>query len=95
MGAYHSSELPMLMGTYDDFRGAGTPFEAQTSQVMQDFYLAFVRDPQDGMSDRGWPKYSDGLVGIFGGADAAGNETPYYSVDKAELNDACIGYHVG
>jgi len=31
MGAYHSSELPMLMGTYGDFRSPGTQLEAATS----------------------------------------------------------------
>lgn len=31
MGAYHSSELPMLMGTSGDFRGPSTPLEAEAS----------------------------------------------------------------
>jgi len=35
MGAYHSSELPLLFGTHDEFRGPSTPFEYQVSYTME------------------------------------------------------------
>ncbi|KAF2849732.1 alpha/beta-hydrolase [Plenodomus tracheiphilus IPT5] len=44
-GAYHSSELPMIFGTYDIARGEGTAFQNQVSEQMQDYWLAFAEDP--------------------------------------------------
>ncbi|TGO40966.1 hypothetical protein BHYA_0028g00070 [Botrytis hyacinthi] len=35
MGAYHSSELPMIFGTYADVGGDGTQFQKDTSEAMQ------------------------------------------------------------
>lgn len=57
MGAYHSSELPMLMGTHPDFRGRSTPAEYATSEAIQDAYVAFAR--QEGGPDViGWEPYT-------------------------------------
>jgi carboxylesterase type B len=92
MGAYHSSELPMIFGTYGDFRGKGTTFQRDTSEAMQDFYLKFANDPENGMAQGGWPKYSEGTVEIFGGLDSGGNEVTYYFVPKDEINSICAGY---
>lgn len=62
MGAYHESELPLLFGTHADFRGASTEFEYELSHAMQDAYVAFVTDPENGLSALGWPAYQ-GLGG--------------------------------
>ncbi|KAF4625383.1 hypothetical protein G7Y89_g12784 [Cudoniella acicularis] len=58
MGAYHSSELPLLFGTHGDFRGASTPFESRLSATMQDLWVAFAKDGAAGITAKGWPKYS-------------------------------------
>lgn len=93
MGAYHSSELPLLFGTYGDFQGAGTAFEKATSEAMQDFYLAFARDPEDGLARAGWPKYSSGLIEVFGGEED-GAQKAAFSESKDILEDACVGYTI-
>lgn len=92
MGAYHSSELPLLFGTYGDFRGNGTEFQKETSEAMQDFYLAFVKDPENGLEEAGWPKYSSGLVEVFGGEEN-GTQRAAFSESKDILEDACIDFN--
>ncbi|KAJ4413451.1 hypothetical protein N0V82_008525 [Gnomoniopsis sp. IMI 355080] len=58
MGAYHSSELPMLMGTHPNFRGPSTPAEYATSAAFQDAYAAFARDGAAGLEGVGWQQYA-------------------------------------
>jgi acetylcholinesterase len=57
MGAYHSSELPMLFGTHGDFRGESTGFEKALSGTMQDLWVAFARDGKRGLLKGGWSEY--------------------------------------
>ncbi|CAD0053012.1 unnamed protein product [Aureobasidium pullulans] len=57
LGAYHSSELPLLFGTYDNFRGAGPALEGQTSVAMQDAWVAFTKDGMQGIESTGWQEY--------------------------------------
>jgi cholinesterase len=57
LGAYHSSELPLIMGTHPNFRGNSPPFEYATSHAFQDAYLAFARDPIDGLASVNWKPY--------------------------------------
>ncbi|KAG4440682.1 hypothetical protein IFR05_003828 [Cadophora sp. M221] len=46
MGAYHSSELPILFGTHDkEFDGPSTAFEYNVSHAMQAFWLSFASNP--------------------------------------------------
>ncbi|KAJ9136837.1 Carboxylic ester hydrolase [Pleurostoma richardsiae] len=69
MGAYHSSELPMLFGTHPLFRGKSTELEWATSHAMQDAWLTMVRDGPAGLENLGWPAYTDvarGSVRNFG-----------------------------
>ncbi|ORY59280.1 para-nitrobenzyl esterase [Pseudomassariella vexata] len=54
-GAYHSSELPLIMGTHDIVHGPSTDFEIAVSHRMQDLYLAFAEDPYAGPIALGWP----------------------------------------
>ena len=58
MGAYHSSELPLLMGTHPDFRGPSTPLEYATSHAFQDAYVAFASDPVNGLANQDWTPYT-------------------------------------
>lgn len=59
MGAYHASELPLLMGTHPDVRGDSTPAEYATSHAFQDAYAAFARDPGTfAESSQGWEAYT-------------------------------------
>ena len=82
MGAYHSSELPMLFGTYNNFRGNGTELEAATCVAMQDAWLAFARDGEEGLKATGWNAYELGRGGVreFG----AGVPASYTSLERLE-----------
>ncbi|KAI1840393.1 hypothetical protein JX266_013401 [Neoarthrinium moseri] len=55
-GATHSSELPLVFGTYGLY-GTSTTFEKQVSEGMQDYWLAFIKNPNAPPSAAGtvWP----------------------------------------
>lgn len=53
MGAYHGADLPMIFGTYN-LSGGATATQRQVAEKMQDYVLAFLIDPQDGLSNMGW-----------------------------------------
>jgi acetylcholinesterase len=94
MGAYHSSELPMIFGTYGDVGGAGTRFQNETSEAMQDLWLRFAKDPENGLANAGWPKYSSGNVEILGG-EQNGTQVTHYATPKGPVEDACATYTGG
>lgn len=49
-GAYHTSELPLLFGTFQLYGNASaTPYEYSVSEYWQDMYLAFAKDPVNGL----------------------------------------------
>lgn len=60
MKAYHFAELPMLMGTHEIERGSSTEFQRQLSEVMQDMWVDFARDPEEGLARWGWGPASQG-----------------------------------
>ncbi|KAJ5657386.1 chlorogenic acid esterase precursor [Penicillium longicatenatum] len=47
-GAYHSSELPLLFGTHDEYRSRSTKFEWELSYAMEALWLSFAEDPTRG-----------------------------------------------
>ncbi|KAK7530160.1 carboxylesterase [Phyllosticta citribraziliensis] len=59
LGAYHSSELPLIFGTHADFRGNSTAFEYELSHNLQDAWVAFARDPKSGLDRLGWAAYEE------------------------------------
>ncbi|KAK8081856.1 chlorogenic acid esterase precursor [Apiospora saccharicola] len=58
MGAWHGSDLPLAFGTHADFRGNSTALEIETSHAIQDAYVAFVKDPVNGLNEMGWAAYT-------------------------------------
>ncbi|KAK5135196.1 hypothetical protein LTR08_005583 [Meristemomyces frigidus] len=88
MGAYHSSELAMIMGTHPDFRGPSTALEYATSHAFQDAYVAFAGDPVDGLAGQDWAPYrvGSGSVREFGGGVAAQDTS--VAVDEGYCNGA-------
>ncbi|KAH7198538.1 Alpha/Beta hydrolase protein [Fusarium flagelliforme] len=53
-GAFHSAELPLIMGTHDEAREKSSEFEYEVSHAMQDCWLAFAQDPSAGLTRMGW-----------------------------------------
>ncbi|PKY04961.1 carboxylesterase family protein [Aspergillus campestris IBT 28561] len=59
LGAYHGSDLPAVFGSYN-MSGTGiasTPREIADSRYIQDAWVAFAKDPHNGLARLGWPQY--------------------------------------
>ncbi|QSZ34459.1 hypothetical protein DSL72_006053 [Monilinia vaccinii-corymbosi] len=62
MGAFHSSELPLLFDTHFQYRGNSTPFEYEMADTMQALWLSFANNSAKAPSvgDLTWPEYEAG-----------------------------------
>ncbi|KAF2010253.1 alpha/beta-hydrolase [Aaosphaeria arxii CBS 175.79] len=58
LGAYHSSELPIIFNT-SNLLGPNTDNELATVEYLQGAWLSFVRDPENGLINYGWPLYNE------------------------------------
>lgn len=68
-GVFHSSEIGLVWGTYREL-GNSTALEIATSRAMQGGWVAFARDPQQGLTTYGWPQYvanGETLIQLGGG----------------------------
>ncbi|KAF3042039.1 hypothetical protein E8E11_001603 [Didymella keratinophila] len=86
-GAYHSADLPLVFGTYGIARSNSKLFETEVSQQMQDYWLAFAKDPENGLPAKGWHGYSgnqNGTSALFGWHGDA-----VQRVADSELESAC------
>ncbi|KAM7186424.1 acetylcholinesterase [Rhypophila sp. PSN 637] len=79
LGGMHSSDIPLVFGTHDQFRGSSTELEWQTSFAMQQFWVSFASspsaDPQNAALDQTWPLFTAGQEGqimVFGNATGLG-----------------------
>ncbi|KAE8150662.1 carboxylesterase [Aspergillus avenaceus] len=67
-GAYHGSDLAMLFGTAEEISGLPNSREEERfSQYMRSAWVAFARDPVNGLVKFGWPRYDPDdktLVGL-------------------------------
>lgn len=74
IGASHSSELPLVFGTHDEYRGASTEFEYSVSEAMEALWLSFAQDPSavrgprwlrpgmsGGLEEFQWPLFQTGV----------------------------------
>lgn len=90
LGAYHYSDLYMFFGTWTIAPGDVTELEMATSEKMQDLLAAFVKDPDNGLSDMGWPLYDTraddgGTLARFGN----GEVLQYVNGNNASAEGAC------
>ncbi|KAF9562984.1 carboxylesterase [Agrocybe pediades] len=59
MRAYHASEIPIVFGTYNTSTFAPpTADEIALSKYMQTAWVAFARNPSQGLVNFGWPLYN-------------------------------------
>ncbi|SMQ51123.1 unnamed protein product [Zymoseptoria tritici ST99CH_3D7] len=56
LGAYHSSDIPMIFGT-SDLRGPDTEEERKVSEDFQTAWATFAKDPAGGLAEYGWSTY--------------------------------------
>ncbi|KAJ3820540.1 hypothetical protein F5880DRAFT_949061 [Lentinula raphanica] len=59
--AYHTSEIPLVFGTYNTSANATSIPSTSTgialSKTMQRTWVAFPQDPQNALPSQGWPVY--------------------------------------
>lgn len=87
-GAYHSSEIPSVFGTYplSNKLGEVTPTQVELSKYMQGVWAGFAKDPSGGP---GWPKLGSNFgkeLGVLGGKNVPGGEE---TVSLFEADFAC------
>jgi cholinesterase len=58
MGAYHTSEVPLLFGTHGNYRSPSTKYEVAVSKSMQDAWRAFANNPHEGLTNQDWPRFT-------------------------------------
>ncbi|OJJ42744.1 hypothetical protein ASPZODRAFT_1299585 [Penicilliopsis zonata CBS 506.65] len=80
LGAFHWTDMLMVFGTYMLDVGEIPQLEVDTSQTMQDYILAFLKDPTTLPSTVGWPVFDaeatdGGLILEFGNGTAVKNIT--------------------
>jgi cholinesterase len=60
-GAVHGSEIGLVWGTMENTANAigvkSTSDQAALSKVMRHAWAEFAKDPQNGLTKLGWPKY--------------------------------------
>ncbi|KAH0839170.1 hypothetical protein AYO21_05590 [Fonsecaea monophora] len=90
MGAYHAADLAMMFGTYGIRAGEVSQLEIETSAAMQDYVLAFVKDPINGLQSVNWPTYDHRNAGgqmILFGADGKAVQ----QVNGTSIEGVCYG----
>ena len=87
--AYHSSEIPLVFGTYNASTFAPpTAAEIALSRYMQSAWVAFARDPAQGLVDFGWPVYAQQAPTLVQLGNA-GNATGVVFTEGALLDVTC------
>ncbi|PYH95647.1 carboxylesterase, type B [Aspergillus ellipticus CBS 707.79] len=88
LGAYHWSDLLLIFGTYRDQAGDIPALEVETSESMQDHFLAFLKDPNTVNTTVGWPVFD--AEGPNGGALLEfGKGDPVHRVTGDWLDGGC------
>lgn len=91
MGAYHASDVPMLFGTYEGL-DAVTAFQREVAEAMQDYVLAFMEDPVNGLRRKGWLPYGEAEGSSVGGRNMmrfASQGVVGRMVSADEIDEAC------
>ncbi|KAI8626238.1 carboxylesterase [Xylariaceae sp. FL1651] len=93
MGAYHGADIPMIFGNYN-LSGGATDFERKVAEKMQDYVIAFLADPQNGLANLGWlpsdaSKGGDEQMVRFGA-----EESIIKNISSFEVDSACMGLGV-
>lgn len=78
---FHAAELPLVFGTVGKYHGENTAYEDAVSEKMQDLWVAFANDPENGLKSEGWDTYGDGKAVLLGGSNC-----PMEVIDVAQLD---------
>ncbi|RKF65206.1 Cholinesterase [Erysiphe neolycopersici] len=90
-GSWHASEVPLIFNVMPE-TSPSTPFEIHTAKYMRGAWSTFAKDPVNGLSEYGWPRYDptkDTLIRI------ANNNTEGPNLINPYRYDAdCIFFNV-
>ena len=89
LGAYHASDIPLLMGTYEKQPGA-TDFQRQVAQTMQDYLFAFMVDPLNGLREKGWLPHNKPVAEGGNMIRFASKGEIIREADASEVDNACV-----
>jgi carboxylesterase type B len=88
LGAYHSSDIPIMFGTHDILTkyGKSSDFEIAVSHAMQDNMVAFAADPWHGLEKLDWYNANtSGKVAEFGADRHVVRHVVHNTIDSACL----------
>lgn len=88
LGAYHASDIPPIFGTYD-LHGGSTPIEVAVSKIMQNYILAFISDPLNGLKNLGWAPDNVLLKGTL--KRFAAPDVEEKTVQSLDVDNPCRG----
>ncbi|KAL4807023.1 alpha/beta-hydrolase [Aspergillus unguis] len=88
LGAFHWSDLLMIFGSYATDAGVISELEVATSETMQDYILAFLKDASTVSHTVGWPAFN--ASGVHGGTIVEfGNRTAVRNVTGDFIDGGC------
>ncbi|KAK4246326.1 lipase 1 [Corynascus novoguineensis] len=92
MGAYHASDVPLVFGTHATLGQIEkvTAFERDVAHRMQDYVLAFMEDPESGLSRKGWLPWGETGVHHHAMLRFGSGGVVARNVSADEIDDACI-----
>ncbi|KAF9562983.1 carboxylesterase [Agrocybe pediades] len=92
--AYHASEIPLVFGTYNQSTTVlATPAEIALSKFMQGAWVAFARNPQEGLLSLGWPMYNPNTTSLAQLGNPA-NQSGIVLTNGSLVDSACSQTHV-
>lgn len=95
-GVFHGSEIPFVFGTYNLYQdpvfGGPTEEEARLSELMQNMWATFAKNPNGGPA-AGWEEAGTGFVEVLGGPGGSnaqgmlrsGSDTEIVDGDRCEI----------
>lgn len=90
MRAFHASEIPLVFGTYNSSPfGPPTDAEISLSHYVQDAWVTFARDPQQGLTNFGWPKYNPNTASLVQIGNSA-NQTGVIFAQGNSFDGGCL-----
>lgn len=87
-GAYHSSEISLVYGTYP--RAGATPYQAEVSTAMQRAWASFAKDPARGPGWRPAPEVAVFGAGVRPGGDDGAGKPAMTLEDPARIDRRCF-----
>ncbi|KAH9904503.1 alpha/beta-hydrolase [Xylariomycetidae sp. FL2044] len=93
MGASHGADLPMIFGSYN-LTGNATEFERSVAEAMQDYVLAFLEDPENGLRQKGWFPSNSATDGNGPMVRFGAGSTVVRNITSMEVDGACMGQGV-